>query len=100
MSIGFGSSEGSSPADPPFSQLQGETEGGWRDRLHAGAAGAFASVAPDYMRRAVQGVGEVRAFQKRRDMNRSKQHLLAGEADRERVRNEAKMRLEEYGGKN
>lgn len=98
MSVGFGSGEGYSPADPPFAQL-GPTSGGWRDALKAGAAGAFNAIAPAEMKSAVAGVGEMKAYQRRRDMARRKQHGSMAEAAREEVRNEAKMRLEEYGGK-
>ena len=98
MAIVFGSGEGSSPSDPPFAQMGGSTSGGWKDTLSAGAQGAFNAIAPDYMKKAVAGVGDARAFQKRRDAAKFKQQKGGEAGQRQLVRDQAMERLKEYGG--
>lgn len=97
MAIGFGSNEGSSPADPPFAQLGGDKVG-WRDTLKAGASGAFNAIAPDEMKAAVAGVGDMRAFQKRRNAAKQKQALGLGAGERQTVRSRAEQVLGQGGG--
>ena len=94
--MGFGSGEGSSPSDPPFSQLGGETSGGWRDKIGAFGAGIFNASAPDSMKRGLSGAGEMRAFQKRRDANKRIQGHSVDEANRQSIRDEAASKLDEY----
>ena len=92
-----GSGEGSSPADPPFAQLAGG-DTNWKDKLGIFAQGAFNSIAPDFMRRAVGGAGDAAAYLKRKKAARNAQQLGIGSAEREFIRNKATERLKEFGG--
>ena len=67
--MGYGSSEGSSPSDPPFAQLRNFTQDSktpWKDKLSVFAGGAFNSLAPDEMKSAVSGAGDQAAYLKRK----------------------------------
>jgi hypothetical protein len=97
MGLGFGSNEGSSPADPPFAQLGGQGSRGWRDTLQAGAVGAFNATAPDEMKNAVAGVGDMRAFQRRRDAAKHKQQQGGEAGERQMIRDRAEQFLGNKG---
>lgn len=95
-----GSGEGFSPADPPFAQLGGETTGGFRDKFKAAMTGAFQATAPDEMKQAVAGTGDMRAFQKRRDMSRRIQQRTPDEERRLHNRERAEQTLQGFSGGN
>ena len=93
-----GSGEGISSSDPPFAQLGGETSGGWRDTVGQFGYGLFEATAPESMKRAFHGSGQMKAFQKRRDMIGREQYRGLGEGKRLRIRQQAEEKLREYEG--
>lgn len=96
--MGFGSGEGSSPSDPPFAQLGGEgTSGGWKDKLGQIGAG-LANSGDDDFKKGLAGAGDMKAFQKRRDMNKRIQERTPDQQRRQGVRDLAEQTMNSFSG--
>ena len=96
MALGFGSTEGYSPADPPFAQLGGAE--GLRERTNIFAQGAFNAIAPGYMKEAVRGAGEASAFLKRQKREREGATMDAQELAHEELIHRAHRAIKKHLG--